>query len=488
MFKLFFLITLTSYTLSLPLNIFKYLFEKNNPQNFYPKKNNILKLNNYTLFEAIKQYQNLLVYFYTDYDTESLKNYSEIIEATNSKEFKEMNITVGKLDLFFNHKIIEKLELLDYPLFILFHNYSNETYDIYYGNNRTKYDIIRHYEKLLKNPIILLNNINDIKKFEKDIYNFTYNNMKLIYYGNNETMIDFFSEVSTYDSFHEYGICNNESVINNYENAKNESIVIIKPYDEKYVYLDADNVDIDLLEEFITENEHRYLMNINEGIYYFEKERTGIVLLFIDLYNNNNNDNNINNNNLKEIFKKLSYKYKGKILFSIGDINKDKNIIKKYNLKNSYIYNNKLNYYNNKDIYLSILDYKDDNFNKWDFNKWDFPVKATEKNIDKFINDWINNKYIRVESSDDIVTEHNETVYFLVADNIREELYDNDLDLFIDFYGDFSENCKRVFKEWEKLAIAMKGSKVRIAQFEKSGNDFEIYHIDTYLGKKFLKI
>ena len=117
-----------------------------------------------------------------------------------------------------------------------------------------------------------------------------------------------------------------------------------------------------------------------------------------------------------------------------------------------------------------------------DGNKWKFTEKYSEENLVKFINDWVNGKYVAPTKSEDIPKEQNGPIYKLVNKSFKKEVLENDLDVFVKFYSPYCGHCKRLAPAYEEMAKKFEGQKdkVRIAEFDMSSNDFELFPINGY--------
>ena len=312
------------------------------------------------------------------------------------------------------------------------------------------------YQKYV-NPLKLVNNLETLKnEYENS------DDIKLIYFGNDENNIKFLKQFSIKDNEHVYGIVNDSNIINNYKYSKKEQILLYKPYDDKIQYLN--DINEDNLKIFIENNSHPFIIDIKNGIDKINEKKP--VLIYLRENSNNLYDNIIKNNSIK---------YHKKLFFLISDIkgNFESILINKFNfsiddLKNNYkifITENNTNYF-----------YNQTNSNN-KINK-----NLTELSLSNFISNYMIFNYTSGLMSAEIPLNQDNIIYQLVEKNFKKEVLENDLDVLVKFYKTTCKYCMQIKNDYENTAKFFEKfkDKIRIAEFNLLYNDIKYIRIKSW--------
>ena len=432
----------------------------NDPKYFFPKKNNIIFLNENLFYEIIKVFPRISIFFYTEtleYNNEVL---NEMILATKDKEFSLFKLNFAKINVE-NYKFLSKsLGIRKVPTIL---NFENGVLIDEFKGEFTKKELLNYYYKKYVNPLKLVNNLDTLKNEYENT-----DDIKLIYFGNDKEKIKFLNKFSLKDNKHIFGIVNDKKLLNNYKYSKIEQIALFKPYDDKIQYLKDFNENN--LKDFILNNSFPFIIDIKNGIEKINDNQP--VLIYIRENSNNLYDN---------IVKNVSIKYHKKIYFLISDIKGkyESILIKKFNfnpneLKNNFklfITENNTNYFYNK------------------FNNKSNNI-LNEISLSNFISDYIISKYVPGLMSAEIPLNQDQIVYQLVEKNFKKEVLENDLDVFVKFYKPTCIHCAKIKEDWEMTAKFFEKykEKVRIAEFNLLYNNIKYISIKSwptmYLFKK----
>ena len=435
---------------------------KNDPKFFFPKKNNIIFLNENLFYEIINVFPRISIFFYTEtleYNNEVLK---EMILTTQDKKFSLFNLNFAKINVE-NYKFVAKsLGVRKVPTIL---NFENGILIDEFNGEFTKKELFNYYYKKYVNPLKLVNNLDELKTEYENT-----DDIKLIYFGNDKEKIKFLKNFSLKDNKHIYGIVNDTNTLNNYNYTKLDHIALYKPYDDKIQYLK--DINEKNLKFFILNNSFPFIIDVKNGIEKINEKKT--VLIYIRENSNNLYDN---------IIKNISIKYHKKLFFLISDTKGkyESILINKFNFNKDDLKNNfKLFITENNTNYFYYKNNTNNNSNNI----------LNEFSLSNFISDYMIRNYIPGLMSAEIPLIQNQIVYQLVEKNFKKEVLENDLDVFVKFYKPTCIHCARIKEDWENTAKFFEKykEKVRIAEFNLLYNNIKYISIKSwptmYLFKK----
>lgn len=102
----------------------------------------------------------------------------------------------------------------------------------------------------------------------------------------------------------------------------------------------------------------------------------------------------------------------------------------------------------------------------------DITKPVSKKNVAQFVKDFSNGKVEPSVKSEAIPAEQTDSAITLVADQFDEIVYNNEKDVFVEFYAPWCGHCKRLAPEWEALAQSYENdSSLTIAKMDATAND-----------------
>lgn len=271
---------------------------------------------------TIDKYLITLVSFYSPrcrHCKEIEEEYENLAKEINNKT---ENYLIAKMDDGKYYKFDEKYAVVRYPAILLF--YKGQKLLEYQGNNTVNEwkNFIDQFIQNITNPFSQINQIEDGINNIGSVLIYsetTYNKYK-----------DIFDKLPSYESFiKNYFV--SEEIGKSYE-IKDNSIALLKNYDEKKNVLDIDNnnFSFEVLKKFVEDNIKIYIRRITKDIYlrgFVYKEPS--CFLFLNLKNKEKSDKvkEYFKNSIKKAFinEKINKKHSEKVLFVLIDIsNKDK--------------------------------------------------------------------------------------------------------------------------------------------------------------------
>ena len=447
----FFFFSLNIYIMTFfPISL---LFKESSIQ--FPSKEGIIILNPSTIEEALNTYQNLFILFHSPYsfnDNQILSKFAKL----KLKITDDYNLTFGKIDTEYYDLISEKYDIIEIPSIILFINGENKEI---YKNDINEGDIIKWLYKRLKSPIYFINSLNDINEYQNG------DNYSYIYFGQNENNINIYKNFSLNKNF-KFGLCKNLQIIKNYELIQPETAVFYKPF-QNPPYVMTSNITYENLETIIKENINPFIYKDAKHLYYISLNYSEPAFFFF----RSSTDSKVKE--YDKSMKKIVKKHIGKIKFCISDTNDN---FSQYILKESKIYLNEGNFPTSL-----ILDYDDNNINRWVFG--DYFEKYSEANLNLFIKNWIDKTLIllKLKSEEEPENQERGKVFKVVYKTFKRDVLDNILNVFVKFYLTNDQNCKDIEPIYEDLAQKLKiNGNIRIAEYNMDKNHFNYIEIKHY--------
>lgn len=413
----------------------------------FPKENNVLVLTEQTIDEAIASFPYLIIKFYAPWCPHCQELAPEYASAAGSEEIKQLGVTFAEVDVEFHSQLADKFDVTGYPTLILFEKGKKK---MNYDGGRDKNTIILWFNKNLVSPLEPLKAIQDIKRYEDS------KKVTIVYFGNNKDDINVLNSYSLEDNEREYGHCTDKNLMKKY-NIEDGTLVLFKPFDERKEYLK--DITKDNIKKLIHDNENPLIVDLEKGVLHSIYGGADSLFIF----------RKSPNELFDEQIKKIAYKFKGKIQFVLTEANGE---IEAHVL--DYLdYNTTIDDLSTKIILLE---------HKRDANKWVFDKPFSEENLSKFIQDWLDGKYIAPIKSEEIPPEQKGPIYKLVQKSFEPDAIFNDLDVLVKFYSPYCGHCKKLAPTYEQLAIkyAAQKDKIRIAEFDMSMNDFTLFDINGY--------
>ena len=273
---------------------------------FFPTKDNIIILTDYTFEEAFLEYQYLFISIYSEicfscihYINPSL---SKLYQEINTKENDLKNIlSIAKIDASFNHYFVNKYNILGYPVILLFEKGKLMSQLL---NKFEVDDMLFFLKKNILRPIQYINNIIQYNKIVKN----SFKESVITYFGNNINTINSLINVS--NTFKHLTFINiyNSSLIKALNNTEGD-LSINKFFDEPKITKKNESVwTYEKINNFIKKYNHKILIDFStkEGEN-FIKHKKNILLLIIKQKINKeqlNYNNEIRMNDISKSHKK----------------------------------------------------------------------------------------------------------------------------------------------------------------------------------------
>lgn len=418
----------------------------------FPSKNGIIILTNSTINEALKAYQNILILMHAPWCHHCKKMLPVLEQVAKSKIANNMNLTFAKIDVDHYASIAKKYNVKGFPTTILFKD--GEKKEIYKGEN-DKDSIIEWLYKRLINETYLIESLSDINEYQNN------GKFNYIYFGQNKNNINIYKNFSLSKNI-KFGLCQNLEIIKN-SKLEPETAVFYKPFDEPS-YVITKNITKENLENIMEENRYPLIYKDIKELCFYSLNNLEPAFFFF------RNSSDIKVNEYDETMKKMALKYKGKIKFSIGDINEP--FVQKI-LNTSNINLNIENFPN-----ALIYDFYK-KFNKWKFR--DFYENYNEMNLELFIQNWIEKKLIEYKSEDAPGQQEAGKVFKVVHKTFKKDVLNNKLNVFVKFCIPNNTLCKEIEPIYIDLASKLKiNGNIRIAEYDLEKNYFDYIKIEHY--------
>ena len=433
---------------------FKRLLQDNRV--YFPKKDGILILTSETIEEAIKLYPKLAVLMYAPWCPHCKALYPEIVSAIKNDEMKKMGVVFGRVDIEYNSKVQEEYQIYGMPTVLYFENGKRK--EIYNGGRNSE-DIVEWFYKRIESKTHLLKSLNEIKSFERP------KKHKFIYFGNNPQKIKEYEKFIDEEGNTIYGLVKDEKLIKSYGKT-DDTVVLFKNFDDP-PYVDIKNITKENLKNELNINQYPLMFgDCDELIGLMFNARLPSIFLF------RNDADKQKTPKLDKTFLSMAKQFRTKIMFCKADIESEfgKRIIRVANLT-------KVNSEKNEPGAV-ILDFVK-GFNQWRFE--DFFNEFNEKNLQQFLQDWIDGKIKPPIKSEEIPEKQEGAVYKLVNKSFKKEVLDNDLNVFVKFYSPNCPHCVKLQPTFIELAEKLKYNKyLRIAEYNLKDNDFDWFSIRGY--------
>ena len=247
---------------------------------FFPKKENIIILTDYTFEEAFKEYEYIFISVYSEICktcvsiiNPSLSLLYNNIQA-NEEELKNI-LVIGKIDGSYNHFFMSKYHIMGYPSLILF-NKGKIISQLY--NNFKIEDMLIFLRKHILKPIQYINNIS---QYNRLIHN-SFKESVITYYGQDKLDINSLINISNIYKHLTFVNIYNISLIKEL-NMSIGDISINKFFDEPKIVGEkiSEVWTYSLIEKFIRKYNHKILIEFNtkEGEIFIKNKKNILLLI-----------------------------------------------------------------------------------------------------------------------------------------------------------------------------------------------------------------
>ena len=248
---------------------------------YFPKKDDVIILTDYTFEEAISEYQFLLISVYSDYCITCIKQinptFSNVSVEIENKEPELKDIVgIAKIDGSYNRYFLNKYNILGYPSILLLKNGVIEA-ELRHRNKVD--DIIIFLRKHILKPIQYIKNKEQFNRLVKSSARQSF----ITYYGNNKEEINSLIE-NSYIYKHLTFLNIQETKLIQELNATEGQISINKFFDEPRIIENPNNNELwttDNINKFIKKYNHRILIDFLtfEGENLLNQKRNILLLI-----------------------------------------------------------------------------------------------------------------------------------------------------------------------------------------------------------------
>ena len=231
---------------------------------YFPKKDNVIILTDYTFKEAFREYPYLFISVYSEvcfscihHINPTLSNLSKEIE-NNEPELKDI-VAIAKIDGSYNNYFMRNYNILGYPTLILIKNGIIQSELIY---RKKVDDIILFLRKHILKPIQYIKNINQYNRLLKN----SDKESIITYYGQNKQDINSLIEISYKYNHLTFINIQEQKLIKNL-NATEGQLSINKFFDEPKIIESPTNNELwtnDTIDKFIQKYNHRLLIDFGK--------------------------------------------------------------------------------------------------------------------------------------------------------------------------------------------------------------------------------
>ncbi|KAI7850927.1 protein disulfide isomerase [Circinella umbellata] len=365
---------------------------------------------------------------------------------TAATALKEDQVKLGKVDCTVNQDLCQEYEVRGYPTLKVFRKGDTSEY-----KGTRKADGIISYMQKQAAPAITDLNADNFEKFKES------DRVVVVAYTSSsdeksKTAVKEVADKLRDDYF--FGLVTDESLAKEHNVDTFPSLVIYKQFDQE---LDGgrsewtesleDGVKI---QEFIKTNSVPLLDEISASNFAAYAD-AGLPLAYIFA------DSKEMAEPLIEAVKPIAQKYKGKINFVHIDATK---------------YGPHAGNVGLKEEWPAFAIQHIDTGAKYPFDQ---SAEITTKNIEKFVDDYVNGKIEPTLKSEDIPEDNSGPVKVVVAKQFNELVLDKKKDAFLEVYAPWCGHCKRLAPIWEELGDAVQkqgfSDKVVIAKMDGTEND-----------------
>ena len=298
--------------------------------------------------------------------------------------------------------------------------------------------IVQWMQKKLLPPLSELYTLSDILTFKNT------HDVSIIYFGNNSKHLSILNDLSLSDNDNFYAHCDFVTAYTTYS-VKNSTLVLFKNYGNERTEISG-KLSQSGIASFINKNSLNKVLALTERTTrYIWKDKNPALFLFkspsqpqIAAY-------------MDQLFRNvLPYKLNDKIKIVISD-----NILSKEEQGFNALTHVKGNELPTVRIYDPRKRVSDYYVMKGDIN---------EKNVIEFVKQWEQGKLKAELKSEEPVKVQKGSVYQIVSKTFNKDVVDNDLNVLVMFYSEYSPKCKEVYIVYEKIA----------EKFKEKGEDMKL--------------
>ena len=412
------------------MNFFKYFilslfYLVSGRKKLFQREETVIVLNDDNFNKTINKFENILVLFYATWCGHCKKFLPTYVKTSQKLYDEKPRINLAKIEMSSSKEIKKVYNISSFPTIKFFQK--GKPYD--YDGERDEESIIKWIKKKIDSSIRNLTSHYDISTFRDN------HDIAVMYFGDSNTIINYFNEFSEESDDVSYAYCTNENIYS-YYGMKKESIIIYKDKGKEKNELNGKLTKENIL-KFMKKYSFNKLLIFNKRTakLLFE-DREPALILFVDSKKYNSKYENV--------FYELSKKLYGRIRVYISDYY----AFKAQNRKSLS------NVKENETPCVRIYDPRKNNRTFYRFTK-----EINEKNLLKFVDDFEKGNLKFILKSDEIVEVKKNNVVQLVGKNFENEVLKSDFNYFVFFYLHYFDQTDGLLKMFDEVNQKYKSKK-----------------------------
>jgi protein disulfide isomerase len=404
------------------MNFFKYFilslfYLVSGRKKLFQREETVIVLNDDNFNKTINKFENILVLFYATWCGHCKKFLPTYVKTSQKLYDEKPRINLAKIEMSSSKEIKKVYNISSFPTIKFFQK--GKPYD--YDGERDEESIIKWMKKKIDSSIRNLTSHYDISTFRDN------HDIAVMYFGDSNTIINYFNEFSEESDDVSYAYCTNENIYS-YYGMKKESIIIYKDKGKEKNELNGKLTKENIL-KFMKKYSFNKLLIFNKRTakLLFE-DREPALILFVDSKKYNSKYENV--------FYELSKKLYGRIRVYISDYY----AFKAQNRKSLS------NVKENETPCVRIYDPRKNNRTFYRFTK-----EINEKNLLKFADDFEKGNLKFILKSDEIVEVKKNNVVQLVGKNFENEVLKSDFNYFVFFYLPYFDQTDGLLKMFDEV-------------------------------------
>jgi protein disulfide-isomerase A1 len=408
-------------------------------------------------FEAkTEKHQFLLVEFYAPWCGHCKSLEPEYKKAAQILKEQNSNIHLAKVDATENMELAKRFEIQGYPTLKFLKNGQF----VEYTGGRTAEEIVQWVTKKSGPPSVQLNTVEEVEAFK------TSGDFVLVYFGSeNSEKFKFFNTIA--DKY-EYSFAHSfVDAVKSHFNAQ-DRIVLFKNFDELRNDFDGElteNAFENFTDVYAIPIAGRFTERSIDVI--FDKNRVGLFYV--------RSDDSAKDVEYDEVLKRIGPAYRNQFVFVISDI-KDE------------LEDRLAEYFGitEKDLpHLRIVNV----INEEEIKNYTFDKDLNQDNLEKFLQDFLNNILVPTLKSEPVPETQDEAVYKVVGTTFNDVVINNANHVLVEFYATWCGHCKNFAPVYEEIAKEFNSEKsnVVVAKMDAVENEVDGVNIAGFPTVKLYK-
>uniref|UniRef100_A0A4X2LM99 protein disulfide-isomerase n=1 Tax=Vombatus ursinus TaxID=29139 RepID=A0A4X2LM99_VOMUR len=424
------------------------------------EEDHVLVLNSSNFNETLAAHDYLLVDFYAPWCIPCQKLLPEFAKAAEQLKSESSKIRLAKVDGAEEDDLVYQFKIRTFPTIKLF-MHGDASFPKDYTDGREAKDIVEWIKKRIQPAVIILEDAAAIKSLMDS------NEVFVLGFFNDahSTNVKTFTAAAEYLDNIPFGITYSTDLFSEYQLDK-DGIILFKKSDESRNNFDGEITKVNIV-KFVKSQRLPLVIEFTEqtASTIFAGHWKIHLLLFLPKSSPDFEDK-INN------FKKAAESFREKILFIIIDIDRSDN-------------KNTLNYFDLKEEECPTMRLismgSDMTKHKPDSDE------LTPEKIKEFCEQFLEGKFNSHPVSQNVPDDWDkDPVKVLVAKNFEKVAFDENTNVFVNFYAPWCPQCRKLAPIWDKLGEAYKDNKnIIIAKIDSSINEVESVIVHSFPTLKY---